>query len=189
MPIPRLRIQESALLVVDVQEKLVQAIPDRQREKLINNCVIMLKMAGELRIPYLVTEHYPAGLGRTVEPLAAAMSNQAARVEKTRFSALVDVVDDLLRSWQRTSVLLCGIEAHVCVMQTALDLQAGGRQSFIVSDAIAAMQPDQIQHALRRMEAAGAVTTGVMAAMYELLGDARHPARQACVELAKAIRF
>ena len=115
------------------------------------------------------------------------MADPAARIEKTRFSAAVEIVLDLLQSWRRTSVLLCGIEAHVCIMQTALDLQAAGRQCFVVSDAISATQTDQIAPALRRMEAAGAVTTGVMSAMYELLADARHPARRACVELAKAI--
>lgn len=185
MAIPRLRIEETALLVIDMQEKLLPSIADRQR--VIRNCEVILRMAGELGIPYLVTEHYPQGLGRTVQPVASAMVDPAARIEKTRFSAAVEIVLDLLQSWHRTSVLLCGIEAQVCIMQTALDLQAAGRQSFVVSDAISATQTNQIAPALRRMEAAGAVTTGVMSAMYELLVDARHPARRACVELAKGI--
>jgi nicotinamidase-related amidase len=185
MPIPRLRIEDAALLVIDMQEKLLPSISGKER--IIRNCEIMLRLAGELGIPYLVTEHYPQGLGRTVDAIASAMIDPAARIEKTRFSAAVEIVVDLLQSWRRTSVLLCGIEAQVCIMQTALDLQAAGRQCFIVSDAIAATQPDQIAPALRRMEAGGAVTTGVMSAMYELLGDARHPSRRACVELAKRI--
>ena len=186
MPIPRLRIDSTCLIVIDVQEKLVVTIPDQQR--VIDNCAIMLKLAAELGIPYLVTEHNPKGLGRTVEPVSEAMVDPALRIEKTRFSALVELVEDLLRTWRRASVMLCGIEAHVCVLQTALDLLATGRQPFVISDAIGASQPEQTPHALRRMEAAGSVTTGVMAAMYELLGDAGHPARRACVELAKRIR-
>ena len=187
MPIPRLRIEDTALLVIDVQEKLIKAVAESER--LVQNCVVMLEMASELGIPHLVTEHYPTGLGRTVEAISGAMVDRAARVEKTRFSALVNVVDEHLQAWQRTRVLVCGIEAHVCVLQTVLDLQASGRQCFVVSDAIAAMQPDQVDHAIRRMEAAGAVTTGVMSAMYELLGDAKHRSRRACIELAKRIRF
>jgi nicotinamidase-related amidase len=186
MPVPRLRVDDTALLVVDVQERLVPAIPDRER--LIGNCVIMLRAATELGIPSLVTEHYPKGLGRTVEEVTAVMVDQAARVEKTRFSAAVDVVDDILRSWRRSTILVCGIDAHVCVLQTVLDFQAGGRQCFVVSDAVAASHPDQIAPAYRRMEAAGAFTTGVMSAMYELLGDAAHPSRAALVDLAKGIR-
>ena len=126
-------------------------------------------------------------LDRTVDELTSVMIDPAARIEKTRFSASVDLVEERLRNWRRTSVLVCGVEAHVCVAQTVLDLQASGRQCFVVSDAIAASQVDQVAPAIRRMESAGAVTTGVMAAMYELLGDAAHPARRACVELAKQI--
>jgi nicotinamidase-related amidase len=186
VPIPRLYIPETALLVIDVQEKLIPTIPDRDR--LVNNCAIMIQVAAELQLPYLVTEQYPQGLGRTIEEVTAVMLDPAARIEKTRFSAKVEIVDDLLRSWRRTSVLVCGIEAHVCVLQTVLDLQAAGRQCYLVSDAIAASQPVQIDHAISRMEAAGAVTTSVMSAMYELLGDSNHPSLRACVELAKRIR-
>jgi len=185
MPIPRLRTLDTALMVIDVQEKLVPTIADGER--LVGNCAVMLRLAAELGMPFLVTEHYPKGLGRTVEAITAAMIDPSARVEKTRFSAAVDVVDQMLRSWRRNTVLVCGLEAHVCVLQTVLDLQAGGRQCFLVSDAISASQTDQIQPAMTRMEAAGAVTTGVMSSMFELLGDARHPSRRACIELAKRI--
>jgi nicotinamidase-related amidase len=186
MPIPRLKIDQTALLVIDMQEKLVPTIIDRER--LVTNCAILLRFVGEIGIPYLLTEHYPNGLGRTVDELTSVMIDPASRIEKTRFSAFVDLVDERLLAWRRTSVLVCGIEANVCVAQTVLDLQASGRQAFVVSDAIAASQVDQVAPAVRRMESAGAITTGVMAAMYELLGDAAHPARRACVELAKQIR-
>ena len=185
MPVPRLVIDDAALMVLDLQEKLVPAIPGRER--LIGNAALMLRLAAELGIPFLVTEHYAQGLGRTVQEITAAMIDPASRVEKTRFSAVVPVVDEMLRSWRRGTVLVCGIEAHVCVLQTVLDLQASGRQCFVVSDAVASSQPEQLDHAVRRMEAAGAITTGVMSAMYELLGDAGHPSRRACVELAKQI--
>jgi nicotinamidase-related amidase len=186
MAIPRLTIDETALLVIDVQEKLVPTVA--RPERLVTNCSLLLRLVGEIGIPYLVTEHYPNGLGRTVDELTSVMIDPSARIEKTRFSAAVDLVEERLQAWRRTNVLVCGIEAHVCVTQTVLDLQASGRQCFVVSDAISASQADQVDPAIRRMEAAGAVTTGVMAAMYELLGDASHPSRRACVELVKQIQ-
>jgi nicotinamidase-related amidase len=186
MPIPRLRIDDTVVLVVDVQERLMPTIVDRDR--LTANCAILLRMAAELGLPYLVTEQYPHGLGRTVDNVAAAMADQSRRIEKTRFSACVELVDEQIAAWGRGTVLVCGIEAHVCVLQTVLDLHAGGRQCFVCSDAVSASQREQIGPAYRRMERAGAIVTGVMSAMYELLGDATHPGFRGCLELAKAVR-
>jgi nicotinamidase-related amidase len=186
MPIPRLRIDDAALLVVDMQERLLPTIVDADR--VIDNCAITLRLAAELGFPYLVTEHCPGNLGRTVEPIQEAMVDRSARVEKTRFSAAIDLVQDQLRAWRRTNVLIGGIEGHVCVLQSVLDLQAAGRQCFVLSDAVGCSQPSQLPFALRRMEAAGAIITGVMSTLYELLTDARHPSLRACIELAKQIR-
>lgn len=185
MPIARLHIDSTALLVIDVQERLMPTIGDRDR--LINNCAILLQLAGVLSIPYLVTEQYPAGLGRTVDEVASAMGDPSRRVEKTRFSAAVDIVMDELKRWRRPNILICGIEAHVCVLQTVLDLQDRGWQTFICSDAISASQPDQIGPAIIRMQKSGAIVTGVLSAMYELLGESTHPAFKSCLELAKSL--
>lgn len=185
MPIPRLRIDETVLIVVDVQERLMPSIVDRHR--VIANSAILIRMAIALGIPYVVTEQYPRGLGRTVEQVAEAMADQSQRIEKTRFTAMVELVRQQLHAWNRSTVLLAGVEAHVCVLQTALDVLASGRHCFVCSDAVSAGQHDQIGHAFRRMERAGAVTTGVLSAMYELLGDAKHASFGACLELAKAV--
>ncbi len=157
------------------------------RDRLINNCAILLQMAGVLRIPYLVTEQYPAGLGRTVDEVTSAMGDPSRRVEKTRFSAAVDVVMDELKGWHRPNILICGIEAHVCVLQTVLDLHDRGFQTFICSDAISASQPDQIAHALKRMQKSGSIVTGVLSAMYELMEESTHEAFKSCLELAKSL--
>lgn len=185
MPIPRMTTADTALLVIDMQERLLPTIVDR--EKLITNCAILLSMAGELRLPAMVTEQYVKGLGRTVDEVAAAMPDPSQRVEKTCFSGLIDLVDERISEWRRPNILVCGIEAHVCVLQTVLDLQASGRQAWVATDAISASQRDQIAPALRRMERAGAVPTGVLSAMYELMGDSRHPAFKACLTLAKRV--
>ncbi len=185
VPIPRLSLNDTALLVIDVQERLLPTIADRQR--LVTNCAILLQMAGVLDLPYLFTEQYPTGLGRTADEVTAAMPDPSRRIEKTRFSAVIDLVDEHLHTWRRTNVLICGIEAHVCVLQTVLDLQATGRQAFVCSDAVSASKPDQIGPALDRMKRAGAIVTGVLSAMYELLADARHPQFQSCLKLAKLL--
>lgn len=158
-------------------------IEDRQR--LVSSCATLLRMATELSVPSMVTEQYVSGLGRSVPEISEAMGNPAARLEKTRFSAAVDLVLEQLQRWKRSTVLVAGVEAHVCVLQSVLDLQAQGFQVFFVTDAISASQRDQIPHAFDRMRAAGALPTGVMGAMYELMGDATHPSFRTCLALVK----
>ena len=150
------------------------------------NCAAMLKLAGILGLPTIATEQNPQGLGGTVFEVAEAMPESAVLIEKTRFSAAVPEVMDRLEQWQRPNVLIAGIEAHVCVLQSVLDLQAAGWQCWPVSEAISACQADQIPHAFDRMTRAGAVVTGVISAMYELLGESTHPAFKECLGLAKA---
>ncbi len=186
MPIPRLRQDQTALLVVDVQERLMPTIFEADR--MVRGCGILIRMANELGLPVIVTEQNPRGLGGTVAPLRQILSGCDA-IEKTMFSACTPEVVRQLEATARTTVLVCGIEAHVCVLQTTLDLLARGVQPFLVSDAISAGQADQIPWALARMQRAGAVVTGIVSAMYELMRDATHPAFKACLALAKdAIR-
>jgi nicotinamidase-related amidase len=94
-------------------------------------------------------------------------------------------VREQLEIANRSHVLICGIEAHVCVLQTALDMHANGLETFLVSDAVSAGQPDQIPWAIQRMQRAGTVVTGIVSAMYELMRDATHPAFRTCLGLAK----
>ncbi len=186
MAIPRLRIDDTLLLVVDVQGRLLPTLPDS--ETLVSHCAILLQMAQTLGIPAIVTEQYPKGLGPTVEEVAAHLGPDTPVLEKTRFGAITPEVDALVREAARNTILVCGIEAHICVLQSVLDLRASGRDVFFCTDAISAGQPGQIPHAFRRMEAAGAVPTGILSAMYELMADKQHPAFARCLALAKAVR-
>jgi len=185
MPIPRLKPDDTALLVIDVQERLLPTIVDAQ--KVVDNCAILVRLATELELPYMVTEQYPRGLGRTAEPITSAMSDPSRRIEKTRFSAAIDMVVGGLNEVRRGTVLIAGLEAHVCVLQTVLDLQGAGYQCFVCCDAVSAGQREQIAPAYERMRRAGGIVTGVMSAMYELLGDARHASFNRCLDLAKAV--
>lgn len=186
MTIPRLTVEDTLLLVVDVQERLMPTIADR--DVLKANCAVLLRMVSVLGLPAIVTEQYPKGLGPTVDEVTAAIPPGTPVLSKTRFSAITPEVEAHIRDSGQSAILICGIEAHICVLQSVLDLRAGGRDVFLCTDAISAGQAHQIPHALRRMEEAGAVPTGVLSAMYELMQDKQHPAFARCLELAKAVR-
>jgi len=186
MPIPRLSLERTALLVIDVQERLLPTIFDADR--VVANCAAALELARLLRIPAVVTEQYTKGLGHSAPPISAAATGHASLFEKTRFSALTPEVDALLSARRCDDILVCGVEAHVCVQQTVLDLLATGRQPFLLTDAISAGRPDQIPPAFRRMERAGATPSGVLGAAYELLGDASHPQFRGVLGVVKTLR-
>jgi len=182
MPIPRLRLEHAALLLIDVQEKLMPTIVDADR--MVRGCVLAARMAGVLGMPAILTEQNPRALGGTVDALKRELG-ACQPIEKMRFSAWVPEVRQRLDAAGRSQAIICGIEAHVCVLQTVLDLQAAGLESFLISDAVSAGQASQIPRAIDRMQRAGAVVTGLVSAMYELIADASHPSFRACLPIAK----
>jgi nicotinamidase-related amidase len=186
MPIPRLRPDACSLLVIDVQERLLPTIADG--EAIAHNCGLLAAGAAALGLPILVTEQYVKGLGPTVAAITGRLPPRTPRVEKTRFSAVVPETERFLREHRRPSVLVCGVEAQVCVLQTTLDLLARGWSVFLATDAISSGQPDQIGPALARMHAAGATFSGTLGALYELVGDAADPRFKAILPLAKDVR-
>jgi len=186
MPIPRLQIADCALLVIDIQTKFAKHIA--RWDFLVANSAILVQMANELTIPVIVTEQSPQSLGHTTPEIAQCLSKNTPVYSKTRFSAFTSDVAAQLRTLHRSQILICGIEAQVCVLQTVLDLAANGRQAFLVTDAISATDASQIPPAFSRMELANAIPTGTLSAMYELLQDATHPKFKACLDLAKRIQ-
>ncbi len=186
MPNPRLTLDRTALLVIDVQERLLPTIWDGDR--VVTNCAAALELARLLAIPAFVTEQYTKGLGHSAPAIAKAASGHARIYEKTRFSALTPEIDALLSATRSDDILICGVEAHVCVQQTVLDLLASGRQPFLLTDAISAGRVDQISPAFRRMERGGATPSGVLGAAYELLGDAAHPQFRAVLGVVKTLQ-
>lgn len=185
MPTLRLTPESTTLLLIDVQDRLMPTI--HRAERLVTNCSVLCRAAPLLGVPVIATEQYVRGLGHLVPQVRAALTPEALVVEKTRFSALTPEVRDALRASHRPAVLVCGVEAHVCVLQTVLDLCAGGWMAFYATDAISSGQPNQIEPAFRRMERSGAIPTGVLSAMYELMGDATHPRFKECLALAKQL--
>jgi nicotinamidase-related amidase len=185
MPIPRLHRDRTALLVIDVQERLLPTI--HHGEAVATNCGLLLDVAARLGMPAIVTEQYVKGLGRSVEPIASRLTPSVTVVEKTRFSAAVPGVMQALDRASAGTVLVCGVEAHVCVLQSTLDLLAAGRQVVLVHDAISSGDKTQVAPAFHRLCTAGAVTSGVLGAAYELLGDASDPAFRDILAIVKRI--
>jgi nicotinamidase-related amidase len=160
------RAAESALAVIDIQERLASAMP--AREAVARATGILLEAAQRLGVPVLVSEQYPKGLGVTVAEVAAKLPEGAARFEKTRFSAFGALPSE------RRQVVIAGMEAHVCVLQTALELAAAGHEVFVVEDAVCSRSEANRANALSRMRAEGIVVTNVESVVFEWLRDARN---------------
>jgi nicotinamidase-related amidase len=149
----------SQLLIVDIQDKVFGPIPGK--EKILQKTLELIQAAKVLEIPITVSEHYPNGLGQTVAPLRAALGEDAVICEKLHFSGAKDEklrhrFEDL-RDTGRGQVIVAGIEAHVCVMQTALNLIAEGFELFIAADAVGSRKAQSCELALARIRQAGAV--------------------------------
>jgi nicotinamidase-related amidase len=172
MPHPtRMSPADTALLVIDVQERLMTKIPGAQ--SLIRNIAFLIDAARLLGLPVLATEQYPKGLGATVSELASRLPE---RPDKLAFSccALASVTETLHRQ-ARPKVLLAGIEAHVCVLQTALDLLAQDFRVYLPADAVASRYAIDHEVALRRLEQAGAIVTTSETAVFEWVASSSHP--------------
>jgi nicotinamidase-related amidase len=170
MPTPRLRVEYTALLVIDMQEKLVPAM--RESERLIGAVGRLIDGANVLRLPVLVTEQYRKGLGDTVTPIAQRLGAALCREEKLKFSALVEPVRAILLERQIRNVIVCGIEAHVCVMQTCLDLLDAGFITAVAVDAVSSRHAIDEAAAITRLTQAGAIPTTVESALLELTHEA-----------------
>lgn len=145
--------EKSALIVVDIQEKLTPHV--REPELLVGKCQWITRLAYDLHVPVLVSEQYPSRLGKTVEPLRTLTASEQA-IEKVCFSCNRENV--FSNRWQalgKTQAVIIGIETHVCVMQTALDMKCSGVDVYVVTDAISSRHEQDHACALARMQQAG----------------------------------
>lgn len=159
-----MRAHDTGLLVIDVQQRLLPAIPDADR--IIWNCRRLLQAARVLGVRAAITEQNPEKLGGTTPALGVDAGGVIAG--KMAFSC--GACGEIFAAWRDVGVeraLLCGIETHVCIAQSAFDLLAAGYQVFIAADAVGARYPLDHKYALRRLEASGAILTTVEAAMFE----------------------
>lgn len=168
--------EQAALVVIDVQEKLLP--PIFQREQLVRNSQLLIRAAGILKMPVLMTTQYAKGLGQCVPEIASLLPEGAA-IDKQLFSCFgSDAFCSLLKRLpgQRNTLLLCGMESHICVMQTAL---AGLRDGYLVhvaSDAVSSRTEWNWKIGLNRMAAACAVISSTEMMIYELMKSSGSPA-------------
>jgi nicotinamidase-related amidase len=171
-PLKRLRAETSALVVIDVQDKLLVKIPTAAT--LVRNAAFLLDVAALLEVPARATEQYPKGLGPTTAELARRLPKSLPA--KTAFSCCgAGTFLEELEMLRRPNVVLVGMESHVCVSQTAFDLLHAGLHVFLAVDALGARFAVDHDTALRRLEQAGAVLTTVEAVAFEWVADAAHP--------------
>ena len=176
--------KDTLLLVIDVQERLAPAMSEP--EFFESNVIRLLEAAEILGLPAIVTEQYPKGLGPTVENVAEVIGDGAIRMEKIAFSALADEkISEAVRATGKGTLLICGIEAHVCVLQTALDALSQGYAVQVAHDAVSSRSPLNRANALERMAAAGATVTSTESALFEMLGKAGTPEFKAISRLVK----
>ena len=166
----RLVRAKAGLVVVDVQTRLLPAIFEQQR--VVRNTVRLIQGAAVLQVPIFATEQYRKGLGPTVPEIAGAIRGFAP-MEKFAFSACGAAgFIPALKQKKVAEAILCGIEAHVCVSQTCLDLLDKGFRVFVVADAVSSRTPENYRLGLDRMRAAGAVIVSTEMALFELLEEA-----------------
>ena len=164
-----LEAEHCALVVVDIQEKLLP--PIWEKERLVRNSQLLIRLAGILKMPALVTTQYARGLGNTVPEIASLLPENLP-IDKLMFSCFgSDVFCSSLKRLpgQRTTVLLCGMEAHICVAQTALAALREGYVVHVASDAVSSRVEWNWRVGLERMRAAGAVISSTEMIIYELL--------------------
>jgi nicotinamidase-related amidase len=169
------RAADSVLVIVDLQERLAAAMVPAARTGVIRNVRILLEAATRLGIPVLVTEQYPKGLGPTVAKVVEMLPGATPRFEKTCFScASTEPFATMLAASGRTQVILAGMEAHVCVLQSALELRAVRQGVFVAEDACCSRNQEHHANAMHRLRAAGVVVTNTESVVFEWLRDARH---------------
>jgi nicotinamidase-related amidase len=164
-----LEADQCALVVIDIQEKLLP--PIFQREQLVRNAQLLIRAAGILKIPALVSTQYAKGLGSTV-PEVASLLPGADAIDKTLFSCFgSDVFCSMVKRLpgQRTTLLLCGMESHICVAQTALAALREGYLVHVASDAVSSRTEWNWKIGLDRMRAAGAIISSTEMMIYELM--------------------
>ena len=172
---------KSLLLLVDMQERLVPVMADAA--EVTARCGILLSAANALDVPVLASEQYPKGLGGTIPELAELAP---VRLEKLEFSAYANhaIKDELTRAG-RLQIVLAGVEAHVCVLQTGLELIAAGFQVFVAADAVASRRAESRDVALQRIGRAGATLITVEMALFEWLRSAGAPEFRAISKLIR----
>lgn len=168
-------VENSLLLIIDIQTKLGQAMPTKVLNRVISNTSLLARAAGLLNVPVLVTEQYPQGLGPTITDISDALPATAVTLDKTAFSCVAaQGFDDALERANRKQMIIVGMESHICVLQSALDLLTAGYDVYVVEDAVCSRRLENYQNALDRLRQAGVGILSAESAIFEWLVHSRH---------------
>ena len=163
----KLKKEDCLLLVIDIQERLIPVI--HQHEEVIHNANILLKGMEILGVPVIVTEQYPKGLGNTCKEIL--LGEDAKVMEKITFSCLAnDYIKESVQS--KKQIIICGVEAHICVLKTALDLLDEGFEVHLITDAVSSRKKENKQVAIERMKQSGVFISSTEMILFQLLDKA-----------------
>ncbi|MEN6348989.1 MAG: isochorismatase family protein [Syntrophomonas sp.] len=165
--------KDCALVIIDLQERLMGAMKDR--EKVYKNTRILLAAARQLNLPVFLSEQYPRGLGATVSEIKESLPETYQYMEKVSFSCCTETGNEMFAGLGRKNLLITGSETHVCVFQTVRDLLAVGYNVHLIKDAVCSRFDENYQNALDLMRDMGAVVTNTETVVFDLLQAAGTP--------------
>ncbi|HDR52133.1 MAG TPA: hydrolase [Mariniphaga anaerophila] len=179
----RITKENTTGLVIDIQERLFPAM--WEKEKFLKNCQILIHGLNELGLPLLVTQQYTKGLGETVEGIKSVLPDFQS-IEKRDFSCCDEPQVNLkLAELQIKNVIICGIESHVCVLQTAIDLKEAGFNPVVVMDCVSSRTQESIELAKERFRFEGIMMTSVESILFELTRSSAAPEFKTISKLVK----
>ncbi len=179
----RVSAENTMALVIDYQEKLIPVIYNN--DDIVKNSALLIKGLNELEVPIVVSQQYTKGLGATIEPIALALG-EFVPFDKMSFSLWgTEEIREAIKSANRKNVVVCGVEAHICVLQTVIDLVENGYNVFVVEDCIGSRKPNDKKFSCKRAVREGAFLTTYEAILYELTTGAGTPHFKAISKLTK----
>ena len=174
----------SQLVMIDMQVKLASVMQAEALQSVVKNCSVLAQVAYILSVPTVLTEQYPQGLGETIPEIRQHLPNSKP-IAKTAFSACGEPNFNQQLHRDNPQIILAGMEAHICVLQTALALLQAGKQVFVVEDAIISRSSANKANAVARLRDAGCVISSTESVVLEWLGDAKHEAFKAISKLIR----
>ena len=179
----RITREETTGMVIDMQEKLIPAMAEQ--DDLLKNCRILILGMKELGIPLIVTQQYTKGLGETVEPVKSIIHNFSP-VEKREFSCCNEpLIAERIKEINKKQIILCGIESHICVLQTAIDLKDAGFVPVVVMDCVSSRTLGNLDLAAERFRHEGIMMTSCESVLFELTRASTAPEFKTISKLIK----
>ncbi len=167
--------ENSALVIIDVQTRLTAAMPVKVLARLQRNIGLLIKAANFQQVPIFASEQYPQGLGALEPDIVKLLPANARTFEKTSFSCCAAPgFNEELAASERKQIIITGMEAHICVTQTAMDLIADGYQVYIVVDAVCSQNRESYETSLTRLRVAGAIILDTESVLFEWIRDAKN---------------